>query len=402
MANTFLTISMITHECLRILENNLVFASKVNRNYDDKFAVEGAKIGTVLNVRKPPKYVGRTGATMSVEDSTDTQVPVSINKQFGVDINFTSADLALTMDDFAGRYLKPAIGRIANEIDKDGLALYKDVYQTIGTPGTVPTALKTYLKAGVKLNNSAAPVDDDRCIVVTSGMEIELVDALKGLFHSSAQIAEQYRKGQMGLAGGFQFYMDQNVNTHTVGALGGTPLVNGADQSGSSIATDGWTTDVTGLLKKGDVITLAGVQSVNPQSRMATGQLQDFVVTADVDSDDAGEAEIPISPSITTSGAYQTVNSGPADNAVIEIIGAANTLSPQGIAFHKDAFTLVSADLPLPGGVDMAGRVADPDVGVSIRLVRGYDISKDKFPCRLDVLYGWKTLRPELACRIAA
>lgn len=400
MANTFLTISMITNEALRVLTNNLVFAKKVNRQYDSKFGVEGAKIGTTLNVRKPPRYVGRTGAAIGVENVTETQVAVPLTTQFGVDISFTTADLLLSMDDFSNRYIKPAVATIANKIDYDGLQLYKTVANSVGTPGTVPNTFLTYLNAGVALDNNATPMDGDRTIVVNPLMQATIVDALKGLFQSSTEVKSQYEKGKMGTSAGFDWYMDQNTAVHTVGALGGTPLVNGASQTGAELITDGWTAAAAVRLKKGDVFTIAGVYGVNPQNRQSTGALQQFVVTADTSSNSDGEATIPIYPAITTSGAFQTVTGSPADNAAITVVGAANTTSPQGMAFHKDAFTLVTADLPLPRGVDMAGRASDPQTGLSVRMVRAYDISTDKLPCRLDVLYGWKELYPETACRI--
>ena len=403
MANTLLTISMITREALRVLENNLTFTKGVNRQYDSRFGVEGAKIGTVLNVRKPPRYVGRTGTAISIEDATETQVAVTLDTQFGVDITFTSEDLALKIDDFSQRFITPAIATVANKIDTAGLALYKDIYNSVGTPGTTPNALLTYLQAGVLLDNNSAPVDGQRSVVITPLMQATIVDALKGLFQQSSAIANQYRKGQMGTAAGFDWLMDQNVNTHTVGPLGGTPLVNGSTSSGAtSLVTDGWTSAAAARLKKGDIFTIAGVNAVNPQSRQSTGELQQFVVTADVSSDGSGNLTAAISPAITSSGAFQTVDALPADNAALTIVGAASTQTPQGLAHHRDAFTLAMADLPLPQGTDMAARVSDSQLGMSIRMIRDYDITTDKFPCRLDVLFGWATLRPELACRVQA
>jgi hypothetical protein len=400
MANTLLTISMITREALRVLENNLTFTKGVNRQYDDKFGVEGAKIGTVLNVRKPPRYIGRTGTAISIEDATETQVAVTLDTQFGVDITFTSEDLALKIDDFSQRFITPAIATVANKIDTAGLALYKDVYNSVGTPGTPPTALLTYLEAGVKLDNSSAPLDGQRSVVVTPLMQAKIVDALKGLFQQSSALATQYRKGTMGTAAGFDWLMDQNVNTHTVGPLGGTPLVNGSTSSGATtLVTDGWTASAASRLLKGDIITITGVNGVNPQSRQSTGLQQQFVITANASSDGSGNLTAAISPAITSSGAFQTVDALPADNATIQT-QVASTLCPQGLAHHKDAFTLAMADLPLPQGTDMAARVSDSQLGMSIRMIRDYDITTDKFPCRLDVLFGWATLRPELACRV--
>lgn len=402
MANTLLTISMITREALRVLENNLKFARNVRRDFDEKFGTEGAKIGTTLNIRKPPRYVGRTGPALAVEDATESQVALTLDTQFGVDISFTSQDLALSIDDFSSRFIKPAIATVCNKIDFDGTLLYQTVYNTVGTPGTIPNALLTYLQAGEKLDDEATPMDGMRAMVLNPAMQVNILDALKGLFQSSQQIASQYREGRMGTAIGFEWQMDQNVRRHVVGPLGGTPLVNGAAQSGTSLVTDGWTAAAALRLKKGDIFTIANVNAVNPQNRQSNGKLRQFVVTADFSSDGAGAGTISISPPMTASGASQTIDAAPADNAAITVLGAANTQTPQGLAFHRDAFCLATADLPLPRGVDMAARVSDKQLGISVRMVRQYDINTDKFPCRLDVLYGWKALYPELACRIAS
>lgn len=394
---------MITREALRVLENSLTFTKLVNRQYDDRFGVEGAKIGTTLNVRKPPRYLGRVGQAISIENAIETQVPVTLNTQRGVDIQFSSQDLALSIDDFADRFIKPAIASVANNIDNDGLAQYTAVWNAVGTPGTVPNALLTYLNAGVLLNNNAAPLDGERYIVVSAQMQATIVDALKGLFQASAQIAEQYRKGEMGETVGFTWYMDQNVNTFTTGPQGGSPTVNStAGQTGNSIVTTGWTAAAASRLNLGDIFTIGGVNMVNPQSRQSVAALQQFVVTAPFSSDGSGNGTIYISPSITASGAFQTVDAAPAANAVITVLGAASTQTPQGLAFHRDWITLACADLPLPGGVDMASRVSDRQLGMSMRLVRAYNISNDQFPCRIDILYGWAPLRPELAVRVCS
>jgi hypothetical protein len=403
---TLLTITMITLEALRTLKNQLSFTKGVRRNYDDSFGVEGAKIGTVLNVRKPPRYVGRTGQRMQIEDSTEQSVPVTLNTQFGVDFQFSSSDLKLSIDQFKERFLMPAVSAIANKVDYEGLQLYNQIANVVGTPGTMPTDWGTYLDAGVKMDEEAAPNDDQRSVILTPKMQKTIVNALKGLFQDSSEIKKQYRKGIMGTSGGFDWAVDQNVAVHTVGPLGGTPLVNGANQTGSSVITDAWTAAAANRLKRGDVVQFAGCFAVNPQNRQSTGSLRDFVVTADTSSDGAGNLTIPINPPIVISGAFQNVTNAPANNTAVTIFGSAtayaSVVTPQGMAHHRDAFTLACADLPLPGGVDKAARIADPDLGLSIRMVRDYSIETDFWPVRLDILFGWAVLRQELACRIAA
>jgi hypothetical protein len=401
-ANTLLTISMITKEALRILENNLAFTRRVNRQYDDKFAIEGAKIGYVVNARKPVRYIVTTGQALQIQDSTETQVPVTLTTQDHVDFQFSSADLALSVDLFKERFLQPAVSALANKIDANGLGLYNQIWNTVGVPGTVPSTLLTYLLAGVALDNNAAPMDEQRHLVISPKMQAYIVDALKGLFQQSTEIGRQYIKGTMGTSSGWQWAMDQNVPTHTVGPLGGVPLVDLAGQTGTTLNTKGWTAAVAARLNEGDVFTIDGVYGVNPNSRQSTGDLQQFVVRGNVASLVGGTAAIPIAPAIITSGAYQTVTASPANNAPINVLGAANTATVQGMGFHRDAFTLVTADLPVPKGVDMGSRVSDKQLGISLRIVRAYDINSDQWPTRIDVLYGWATLRPELAVRIAA
>ena len=398
MSNSLLNISMITKESLRILKNETAFAKGVNRQYDSQFAKEGAKIGDTVNIRKPVRYTVTDGAALNLQNQVDQSVPLVLDKQKHVAFQFSSKELALNIEEFSARYIKPAVCALANKVDFDGLTQYQDVYQSVGTPGTTPNAFSFLTDAATKLSNAAAPVDSNRHICFNPAASGSMADALKGLFQSQERIKEQYEKGLMGLAAGFNIKMDQNVQQHLNGEHSGTPLINGASQSGSSLVTDGWASGVVNL-NKGDVFTIADVYAVNPQSRVSTGQLQDFVVTADV-SDTTGDMTIAISPSIVASGQYQTVDSLPADGAAIVVKGATGVQYPQNLAYHKDAFVLGMADLPLPGGVDMAGRASDEDSGISIRIVKAYDINNDTFPARMDILYGYKAVYPELACRI--
>lgn len=398
MSNTLLTPAAITKEALMVLENNLVFAKGVSRKYDDRFQMDGQKVGDTVSVRKPPRYLGRTGPQLQVENSVETSVPVVLTTQTGVDINFTSKDLALNIDDFRERFIVPAIATVANKIDYDGLQQVLNVYQAVGTPATVPSTFKVWSDAGAKMDYMATPRDGNRAIVMDPNCQSSMVDALKGLFQQADEIGKQYETGEMGRAAGFTWKMGQNIAVHTVGTYAGSPAVAGANQSGSSLATDGWNSGST-TLNVGDIFTIAGVYAVNPQNRQSTGQLQQFVVTAQV-SDSSGALTASISPSIVASGSGQTVSAIPADDAVITVLGASGAISPQHIAYHRDAFTLAMADLPLPGGVDFAYRASSKRGGVSMRVVRAFDINNDQFPCRLDVLYGWATLRPEMACRV--
>ena len=419
MANNLLTPNMITKEAARVLENNLTFSKYVNREYSDQFAVSGAKIGNTINVRIPPQYVGRTGAALAVEDAIETFRPLTLTTQFGVDIAFTTADLTLSIDDFSDRFLNPAMATIANRVDFDGTTMAKNnTFNQTGTPGTTPNSMLTYLQAGVLMDNVSAPRDGNRSAVLSPNAQAVLVDAQKGLFQSSEAIADQYRSGNMGMAGGFKFSMDQNVPVHTVGPLGGSPTTTGAQSASAApsgalgvaaanlltpfpLVTGGWTAAAASRLKAGDVFTLATVFSVNPQNRQSTGQLQQFVVTADFSSDASGNGSVSILPRPIFSGPFQNVTSAtnniPASTP-LTIVGTANTGYRQNFVFHKDAYMLGTADLIMPDGVDWKGRVNWK--GVSIRAVRQYRIGTDDLPTRTDVLYGWAPLYPQLGVRV--
>lgn len=387
MANSLLTPTVVTKEALRILVNNLSMGKNVTREYDKNFAQSGAKVGTTLTVRKPNRFAVSSGAALNVQDLDEPSDTVVVNSQRHVDFNFTSADLTLTIDEFSDRYIKPAMARLADEIDKDGLAQYKYVSNLVGTPATTPASALVYLQAAQKLNEFAAPMDGQRCAIINPAAEAATVNALTGLFHSSSEVAKQYESGMMGQAFGFKFYMDQNVARHTVGSDVTTVTVNDTVASGDSVITLAGATMVAG-----DVFTIASVNAVNPSTKISTGSAQQFTVLSVSGND------YTVSPSFISSGAYQTIDALPANSAAVTAVGTASTGYPMNLAFHRDAFILATADLVLPQGVDFSAR--ENYEGISLRVVRQYDINNDAFPCRIDVLYGWKTIRPEWACRI--
>lgn len=410
MADNFITSSEITAETLRILHNESAFLGNINREYEDKFAQEGAKAGTTVNVRRPVQYTIRDGATASFQDINETTVPITINPEFGIDFDFSDFDLTLKIDKFSERYLQPAGKRLATELDVRIAALYKTVSNFSGAPGTPPATAQAALDAAVFLDNRATP-RDSRTLALTPLANAKLVGGMAGLFNNQQTLGKQYKTGLMETSLGMDFQMSQNLPVHTVGPLGGTPLVNGANQgtaaSGAtdnpyaattSLITDGWTAAAAARLNAGDVFTIAGVFAVNPENKQTTGVLQQFVVTANAASDASGNLTAVISPAIIVGGAYATVTAAPADNAAMTIIGTASTGYAQNILHHKDAFTLVTVDMPLPRGMDMASRMAVD--GVSMRFVRGFDIVNNKRLCRFDILAGFAALRPEWAVRI--
>lgn len=421
MANNLLTISKITNEALMVLENELTYSSQVDRSYDDQFAVTGAKIGNTVNVRKPGRFIGTTGPALNVEDFNETSVPVTLSTQFHVDTQFTTQDLALSLDMFSDRVLKPCIAAIANKIDRDGLLLAKNsTANIVGTAGTPPTGLITYLTAGAYLDSEGAPRDGKRAMIVEPFTSATIVDSLKGLFVPGQQISQQYAKGLMGRdSGGMNWKLDQNVVSHTFGSWAttvGTLTANTTGAFTGSIAT-GWaatstitlTNSQTLTLQQGDVFSIANVFATNPQNRQAYGsnRARTFTVTQAV-TGAAGTISVTVSPAIITGGQFQNVTvaatSATATVTPFNIAGTTATAvtSPQNIMLHKNAFTLATADLELPEGVHFAGRASDKNSGLSIRVVRQYTINNDAIPTRLDVLYGWAQLYPELACRVAA
>jgi len=414
-SNTLLTIGMITNDALAILENQLTFTRKVNRQYDKQFGISGAKIGDTLNIRKPVRYLGRRTPTLSVQGSTESSVPLTLTTQYGVDMSFTSADYVLSIDVFRERFIAPAVAQIANMIDYDGLQQYKNVYNTVGTPGVTPSTNAVVLASGVKLDNEAAPMGD-RSLCMNPDMQAAIVNANTALFNPTKEISSQYLKGSMGTAMGFDWYMDQNIAVHTIGTYvadvaGGAVTVTSATASGSSIVTGGWTAG--DILNVGDVITFGttttnGVFAINPQNYQSTGQLRQFVVTSTATAAVGGAMTINISPAIIfnttgTPNPFATVtNTGGtiAATAVVKVFGSSAVSTPQNVAFCKDAFTFATVMLPKMPGVDN-GIATSEKLAMSIRIIDGYDIINDRKITRMDLLGGWATLRPELACRIA-
>jgi len=415
MSNNLLTISKITNEALMVLENELTFTGEVDRNYDDQFAVVGAKIGNTVNVRRPGRFIGTTGPALNVEDFNETSVPVTLSTQFHVDTQFTTQDLALSLDMFSDRVLKPAIAAIANKIDRDGLVMAKNnTANIVGTAGTPPTGLITYLTGAAYLDSEGAPRDGRRSCIVEPFTSATIVDSLKGLFMPSAKITSQYEKGLMGTdSAGMKWKMDQNVVNQTFGSYS-TATLACATTTATGFLTSGWAststialtaTTATAGLKQGDVIQIANVYAVNPQNRQAYGsnKLRNFVVTADVTVATSGTTSVTVSPAVITAGQFQNVNvASTSASAVVTPFNNTGVVSPQNIIMHRNAFTVAMADLELPEGVHFAGRASDKELGMSIRVVRQYTINNDSIPTRLDVLYGWAPLYPELACRVAA
>jgi hypothetical protein len=400
MANSLLTIDMITRKALEILENNLVITRNVNRAYDDSFATEGAKIGSTLRIRLPDRALVTDGAALQVQDDNEQFTTLTVASQKHIGVNFTTAEMTMQLDDFADRVLKPRISQLAASIDNDVANAYQSIFSSVGTPGTTPGTSAVLLAAQQKLDEQAT-MRSQRYATINPAANAGLVEGLKGLFNPVDVISRQFKNGLLGegVLGLEEMSMSQSIVTHTTGTRATTLAVNGAisTQGASTIAIDGDSGSAT--LKKGDVFTIAGVFAVNPQTRQSTGSLQQFVVTATATASSGAWSSVSISPAIyTPASPLATVSAFPADNAVVTVLGAANSDYPQNLVYHKDAITFATADLLLPQGVDMASRQVHN--GISMRVVRQYDINNDRLPCRIDVLYGYSVIRPQMACRL--
>ena len=405
MANSILTPSIITKEALRILHAQSNFLTKINRQYDSRFAVNGAKIGTNLDVRLPNKFTVRTGSTYSAQNMVERKVSLPVATIKGVDCTITDTELTMSLNDFSEQFLKPAMNQLASDIEYNAmLSMYKSVPNAVGTVST-QIDYKKFQQAGQRLTENLAP-SSDRTFLLNPASRVEFSDAVKGLFQTSSNIEDQYREGMVGRTGGFDVFENTMIPVHTTGTYGGTPLTNGATQGStgadnayvatSAIITDGWTSGGTSL-KAGDIVTFAGCYDVHPETKVSTSVLKKFVIVSDV-SDTTGAITMTVSPGVIAGGAYQNCSNRIADNSAITVLGTSATAYGQNLAFHKDAFTFVSADLDIPKGVDMAAR--ERFGNISMRFVRWFDGDAGEWKSRFDILHGMAALYPELACRL--
>ena len=396
MSNSILTIDMITRKALEILENSLVLTRTVNRQYDDSFAVEGAKIGSTLRIRLPDRALVTDGAALQVQDDNEQYTTLAVTSQKHIGVNFTTAELTLQLDDFAERVLKPRISQLASSIDADVANSFKYIGNSVGTPGTTPATSLVLLQAQQKLNENAA-VMQPRYATVNPAANAALIEGMKGLFNPVSAISKQFKNGMFGegILGYDELNMSQSIKQFTTGSRTGTVTVN------ATVTAEGSTTVVlTGLgstvVKAGDVFTIGSVFAVNPQTRESTGSLYQFVALADVTASTTATVTVPAMYS--ASQALATVDALPVSGAAVTFLGAASTQYPQNLIYHRDAISFATADLLLPQGVDMASRQVHN--GISLRVVRQYDINNDRLPCRIDVLYGYSVIRPQMAVRL--
>ena len=410
MANTTLTASVVAKTALAILENELGVVKTLHRAHEEEFSnrVNGYKVGDEISIRRPADFTVRSGAAMSTQDVIEGKTTLKIDQQIGVDFQFTSTDLTLSVENMAERIMKPAMSNLINYMTNDCLTtMYKGIYNWVGTPGQIVNSFADFAKAPERLDEMTVPTSDRTC-VLSPADQWGMLGSQTALYIQGAANSA-YREGDLGMIGGIRTMMSQVVPTHTVGPLGGTPLVNGASQNvtydtakntwSQSLITDGWTASAASRLKAGDVFTIAGVYMVNAKTKTATTILQQFVVTADVSSDGSGNLTASISPPIVTSGPHQTCSAAPADNAAITVLGSASTGYKQNMAYHKNTMALAIVPLEMPQAAYNGAR--ESYKGMSVRVIPIYDGTNDINKWRLDLLYGRKVIDPRLAVRLS-
>lgn len=407
-SNTLLTNDLITRQALRILRNKFVLASRALRNVDDLFGKVGMKAGDTVRVRIPVRYTSATGAAINKNNSTETQTSITLTQR-NIGMGFLTKDRTLSIDDFTKRFIEPAMAQLASDIDQDGFALYYKSTNLV-TPGSYsngnPAAftgadvatLRPFLDAKARMVEQAAPDDDKMYVAVTPSATAAVVDGLKSLFQSASEIADQYKRGLMGMAAGFQWVQTQTLPTHTTGTrTNTTPLIDG-NQTGSSILMKGAGNAVT--ITRGDQFTISGVYAINPLTRAATNKLQVFTVQAAKTTSAGGAVTVDVLPSISVTAPNQTVSAQAADGATVTWMGANGVSTEVNFAWHESAVLVAFCDLDtdLPGAE--ASKMTDPESGITLRLVGQYENGTDEVVWRLDVLYGWQIVRPQHTCRI--
>lgn len=403
MANTLVTPSIIAKVGLANLENNLVMGKKVYRDYTREFV----KVGDTISVRRPVQFSAVNGAVAVNQDVTEGKFSLAISKRKHVSWSFNTQDLTLSIEEYNKRYIEPACIALANQVDFDLCSLATGVWNWVGTPGTTLGSYAGFVKGPKRLDKVGVPQNMRSCVLAPDDL-YGLLGSQTTLF-SPQLVGKAFTDGDLGDIAGVSTSMDQNVLNYTSGAsFAGAPKVFGASQvttyaasantNTQTLITNGWTAS-TASLNAGDVFTIAGVNAVNPRSKVSIGELQQFVVTTAAAADAGGNLTLTISPAMIISGPYQTVDAAPASGATITMQGTAAQTTPQNLVFHKNAFALVMADLEMPDGAVFKAR--ESQNGFSIRVIKWYDGENDEEKIRLDILYGVKAIYPDLATRLS-
>lgn len=403
MANAVITPTIIAKEALMQLENNLVMGNLVHREYKNEFV----KVGATVNIRKPVKFVTTDGATLTKQDVEEANTSIVVDQRKHVGFGFTTQDLTLSIEEYSERYIAPAMITLANTVDRALCNLSLDVWNWVGTPGQTINSFADLAEGPQRLDIMSVPTDKRNCVLSPTD-HWGMVGNLTGL-NIERDASPAYRRGRLGQVAGLDMYMDQNVSSFTLGDCTDAGLVDGADQEttyalSKSTNTQTLTTDQWGIgatLTDGQIFTIAGVNSVNPVSKATTGVLQQFHVVGDTTchTTTTTDTSLTIAPAMILTGPYQNISATPADNAQITLLGTAETAYDQNMVFHKNAFALVTCPLEMPDGVSFKAR--ESHKGLSVRVVKDYDIVADEDIIRIDCLYGVKAIYPDLATRIS-
>lgn len=403
MANTNTVIDMVAREALRIAHEKATFIGTINRSYDDSFAKNGGKIGSTLRVRDPNQYVRRQGSrVMDVQDQASTTQTITVATQDGVDMRFNSAELSLDIDELSARYIEPAMASLISGIDGDCInTATLNTYNVVGTPGTVVGASSDITALGnarARLNQMLAPKDGGRVLQLDSITMASIVNGNKALFQPGNDVKEAFREGFYARSAMADFYENERTRVHSVGSD-----VTVATSSSAAV-TDGGTNitmnSTDGNINAGDVFTVDTVYACHPETKQSLGYLQQFVATA------ASTGAVTVSPATILTGAKQNVCSSAGvalattafNSKTLTFVGTAATAYRRNLMYHKDAFTFVTADLPIMASAEKCVRRTQD--GISLRVWTDGDIRNDELLLRIDILYGFKTLRPAWACQI--
>lgn len=414
--NSLLTASWVARKALVLLHAKSNMTGRTNRDYQSLLPgpIQGVILGQQLSIRLPFQYVGRKGAPMSAENSVQRFATLNVNNQRGVDINFTSVERAMQLNSFEEQVLEPAMAKVAALIEIDVGALINSVPKFVGAYNTAVN-FGTVLQSERFLTEALAPEDDRRTLTANPQASYEFILDNKGLFNPEASVSDQWLEGVIAdKVAGYVAFRNTKLPTHVVGVVtGGTPVVNGAGQGNSgagnafvtstSLATNGWNSGAT-TVNAGDVITIAGVNDVDPESKLSLGRLKQFVVNTTVSDSGGAIAALSISPAIIYGGAYQNVDSIPASGASITVMGASpaaisGATVKQSLAWYRDAIVFAN-----PAMLDLSQLVKftaqENFEGYNIRFAQQWDPTNDLLPARIDTISGEVLAYPELAVRL--
>lgn len=401
MSNTTLTADIVARAAVMQLDNNLVMANKVFRGYETDFSdtVNGYEVGRTISVKRPNDFEVRDGAVVNIQDSTEGKFSITVDQQKGIDFSFTSQELTLDIKDLSERVIKPAMIQLANKIDTDLFALYKDISNWVGTPGETINSNQDFSKMPERLDEMSVP-QSMRCAVMAPADHWGLIGAQTALLNDGL-VGSAYTKGSLGNIGGVETYMAQNVPIHTVGSDVTTVTVNQSIVTGTTTYaatkdSDQQTMTIAGgTLNAGDVFTIADVNAVNAVTKADLGFLKQFTVVS------YSSNTLVFSPALIWTGAHQTgaIASGVTDLNTKAMVfkGTAATGYRQNMTFCPEAFAFVAVPMISPPGAVDVGRRSYKNTNV--RVIPGYDHTNDKSTWRLDVLYGVKTIDQRLAVR---